>query len=276
MRARMSSKFDLIIVGAGIIGSAIAETMRDHCLRICLIDARPSVGLGASAAAIGGITPQSGEGCLGPLGTVAQHSMDLYPAWLRRISAEVGAEIPVLTTGQLQIAFGSAELERLHDQVMPGSGANGAPVLVLSRDELLAQEPLVSSTATGALLLPAELAIEPSRLMAALRQIMLRDARVTLLLSSTAAGISSDPHGARVTLTDGRELYSDQVVVAAGHSSNALIGFPSAILFPVKGQALEFTPPPGMAHRLRRQCYARIELREGLNNAYGCHVRTDG
>jgi len=94
----------LIIVGGGVIGCSIAERARKRMDRIFIIESAPMLGIGASSAAIGGITPQSGDFCLGPLGAVAQRSRELYPAWLAGICHEAQIEIPVLGTGQLQIA----------------------------------------------------------------------------------------------------------------------------------------------------------------------------
>src|SRR5256885_15197993 len=170
MRRRIvTPSADLIIIGGGIIGCSIAELLRKSMDQIWIVEAAPALGTGASAAAIGGITPQSGDFCLGPLGVVAQRSRNLYPAWLARISQEAQIDIPLLTNGQLQIALDALELTRIHEQIIPKLEAQGVPALPLTRRQLLAEEPLLTKDAKGGLLLPAELAVEPRLLMQALR-----------------------------------------------------------------------------------------------------------
>jgi glycine oxidase len=236
--------------------------------RICLVEAGPALGGGASSAAIGGITPQSGDFCLGPLGLVAERSRDLYPAWLARMSQEAQMDIPVLDTGQLQIALDELELARIHEQILPKLVARRVTAVPLTRQQLLAEEPLLTDDAIGGLLLPAELAIEPRTLMRALSVILLRDERVDVLLSATATQVAVTGDGAEVSMADGTTLRAAHVVVAAGHLSNVLLRLSDQIMFPVKGQALEFATRKAGERRLYHQCYARIDAREGWRTAY--------
>jgi glycine oxidase len=267
----MNRRADLIIIGGGVIGCSIAERTRHDLEHIIVIDAAPELGIEASAAAIGGITPQSGDFCLGPLGAVAQRSRELYPAWLSKISNEAQLEIPVLDTGQLQIAIDATELERFEEEVAPALRSQGAPVESLSKRQLLAEEPLLSTSVLGGLLLPAELAIEPELLMKALRAILLKDDRVHVMPSTTVMGLST---AGEVTLVDGTALSADRVVVAAGHLSDKLLHASGNELYPVKGQALEFAAEP-VGLRPRRQCYARVACLDGHQTPYVV-PRSDG
>jgi glycine oxidase len=271
----MTASADLIIIGGGVIGCSIAERARKRMDHISLIEAAPMLGIGASSAAIGGITPQSGDFCLGPLGAVAQRSRELYPAWLARICHEAQMEIPVLNTGQLQIALDALELARIHEEIMPNLVARGIAALPLTRRQLLAEEPLLANAVLGGLLLPTELAIEPELLMKALRTILLRDERVRVLLSTTAVELTATGDAVQVSLADGTTICAEQVVVAAGHLSNPLLHLPDQVMFPVKGQALEFAAERGGRHRLHRQCYARTPAPDGWRTAYAV-PRQDG
>ncbi|MFD0853621.1 FAD-dependent oxidoreductase, partial [Actinomadura adrarensis] len=84
----MDVPYDLVVVGGGVIGGAVAERMRDSGERICVVEMRPELGRGASSAAIGGINPHLGDHCLGPLGEMAQRSRALFPDWVARIAAK--------------------------------------------------------------------------------------------------------------------------------------------------------------------------------------------
>jgi glycine oxidase len=266
---------DLIIIGGGVIGCSIAEHLRNRMDHILIVEAAPMLGAGASSAAIGGITPQSGDFCLGPLGMVAQRSRDLYPAWLGRISREAQLDIPVLSNGQLQIALDTVELARIHEQIIPALAAQGVPALPLGKRQLSAEEPLLTKAAKGGLLLPAELAIEPQLLMRALRTILRMDERVNVLLSTTATEVRTTGDSVQVSLADGTILNASKAVVAAGHLSNALLRLREEIMFPVKGQALEFAARSAGVRGLRHQCYARMLAMDGWRTAYAV-PRHDG
>ena len=271
----MAPSADVIIIGGGVVGCSIAEILREYMDHIYLIEAAPMLGLGASSAAIGGITPQSGDFCLGPLGIIAERSRDLYPAWLRRISQEAQLEIPVLSTGQLQIALDMPELSRIHEQIIPKLAERGVMAYPLSKRQLLAEEPLVTNDALGGMLLPDELAIEPRLLMQALSGILLSDERVGVLLSTKATEVAAKEEVIEVSLADGTTLCAEKVVVAAGYLSNTLLPLPGEVVFPVKGQALEFAPQRHGGQRLHRQCYARTPAEGGWRTAYAV-PRLDG
>ena len=184
----------------------------------------------------------------------------------------------MLTNGQLQIALDPMELARIHDQIIPKLEAQRVPVLPLTRRQLLAEEPLLTKQAVGGLLLPAELAVEPQLLMQALRTILQGDERIRILLSTTATAVNSSRDSVHVALSDGRTLSAAKVVVAAGYLSNALLHLPEEVMFPVKGQALDFAVPAsrsGRGHRLYHQCYAQTLGMDGWRAAYAV-PRQDG
>ncbi|GAA0360079.1 glycine oxidase ThiO [Actinoallomurus spadix] len=255
-----------IIVGGGIIGCAIAERIRHRFSGVTLVESQSSLGQGASSAAIGGITPQSGDFCLGPVGALAQRSRELYPSWLARIRVESGVDVHVLGTGQLQVATDPGELRRLHGSMLPALTARGVDVVALDAAQVRRAEPALTGDVLGGLLLPDELALEPALLIDGLRAMLRRDPRVDLLLPAEVTEVWSDEHTAGVELRDGRRVFGDVVVVAAGHLSDRLLGFPPNCLFPVKGQAVEFAAPA--AGGLRHQCYALIPVRGQEQGAY--------
>lgn len=271
----MTPSADLIIIGGGVIGCSIAERVREHLDHVLVVEAAPMLGMGASSAAIGGITPQSGDFCLGPLGLIAQRSRELYPAWLSRIGDEAHMDIPVLGTGQLHVALDEPELARMAEEIVPKLTPRGMAVLPLTRRELLAEEPLLSDAVLGGLLFPDELAIEPGHLMRALRRILLGDRRVSVLLSATATDVAITDDGVEVALADGGTLCAAKAVVAAGHLSDVLLHLPGEIMFPVKGQALEFAAEYDGRRRIFRQCYARTPAMDGRRTAYAV-PRHDG
>jgi len=269
----MTSTYDLIVLGGGIIGSSIAEASRGGFSRIVVLD--PCLGLdrNASTAALGGINPQLGDEFLGPLGNMAQRSRDIFPEWLDGISGESGEEIHVLFSGLAQVAPDEIEMARLVDEVLPVLRGRGIEAHVLEGDRLRAREPLLGPRVAGGLLIPQDLAVEPPLVLSALHRLLDRDPRVELRAVGAAAVVSAPTH-AEVLLDDGGVLRAERVVVAAGHRSAALLDLPEGALFPVKGQAVEFAPGAFGRH-LSITCDALVRGPQGAQVAFAL-PRPDG
>lgn len=84
MGPRVPETSDVVIIGGGVIGCAIAHRLAVRGVRTTVVDAGQRLGLGASDAAMGGILTQTEPACLGPLSVVVKRSRDLYPLWLGR------------------------------------------------------------------------------------------------------------------------------------------------------------------------------------------------
>ncbi|MFD0664416.1 NAD(P)/FAD-dependent oxidoreductase [Thermocatellispora tengchongensis] len=124
----MRETCDVTIAGGGIIGCAIAHRLLTEGRRVVMVDRGASLGGAASSAAMGGIITESDELCLGPLHDLAERSRELYPAWLNSIIGLSGIDIPLLSSGALQIALDDEESYRLHEKIVPRWIANGARV----------------------------------------------------------------------------------------------------------------------------------------------------
>ena len=77
--------FDVVVIGAGIVGSAIARTLAGHELSVALLDARDDVGEGTSKA-----------------NTAILHTgFDAKPGTLRRVFEHIGVD-PAFSPGDLE------------------------------------------------------------------------------------------------------------------------------------------------------------------------------
>src|SRR6185295_19322247 len=103
---------DIIVVGAGIVGCAIAHAVARRGASVEIIDERP-VGMGATQASAGVQAPfiEAREGK--PLLDLAVRSLDLYDAFITRVSAASGIMVPYRRTGTLDVAIDDASLEAL-------------------------------------------------------------------------------------------------------------------------------------------------------------------
>ncbi|MCK4798344.1 MAG: NAD(P)/FAD-dependent oxidoreductase, partial [Spirochaetes bacterium] len=141
----VKNKFDIIIIGAGIIGSMIARFLSKYELNILLIEKENDIGTGTSSANSGII--HSGHDPL-PDTLKAEMNTKGNRIW-ENIAKEL--DIPFKLTGSYVVAIGTEELEvvkklyeRAIENFIPG-------IKILKKEELLYKEPKINRQVSGAL-----------------------------------------------------------------------------------------------------------------------------
>lgn len=149
------------VLGAGIIGLAVADELTARGHRVEVVD--PAPGSGASFAAAGMLSP-AGELWYGEPGilTLGRRSADLWPTFAARLG------VPLRTGGTLLAAADHGDLQQVERQVALLEQHGEKPTL-LTRRELLAHEPRLGRIVGGALL-PDDHSVDPRAVLAALRR----------------------------------------------------------------------------------------------------------
>ena len=141
----MSRQYDVAIVGAGVVGCAIARQLARYDLRIALIDAAEDVAMGASRANSAIVHP--GYDC--PPGSVEARMNVLGNALYRQWCDEL--DVPFKRCGSFVIGFGPEDEKVLQDLYDRGV-KNGVPAMTLMPGcEARAMEPALSKDVTMAL-----------------------------------------------------------------------------------------------------------------------------
>ena len=147
------------VLGAGIVGLAVAEELSRRGHRVEVVD--PAPGSGASRAAAGMLSPAGelwhGEAAVHAVGRA---SAELWPAYAARLG------VPVHAAGTLLAAADHGDLQLLDRQVALIRDA-GDDIVELGRRELLAHEPRLGRVVAGALL-PHDHSVDPRAVVAAL------------------------------------------------------------------------------------------------------------
>src|SRR5262245_48454811 len=102
---------DIVIVGAGIVGCAVAYELARRGAAVQVLDERP-VGMGATQASAGILAPYV-EARAGPLLTLTVRSLDLYDAFVTSVSADSGAAIRYRRTGTIDVALSEDAWQRM-------------------------------------------------------------------------------------------------------------------------------------------------------------------
>ncbi|MBB5519623.1 glycine oxidase [Amphiplicatus metriothermophilus] len=241
---------DVAIVGGGVIGLAIAWRLAREGAAPLVVDAgKPS----ASAASAGMLAPsfERGAGALGEaLYAFSAQSLAAWRDFAPALEEESGARIDYRPFGILGVAFDETEARALAGAA-EALRARGASVELLSGAEARALEPALSEYVLAALHAPADGQVDARRLLAALREAVVR--RGGTFLAGEAAAI--EPAGANlvVRLRDGGAVEAGAVVLAAGAAASAIDAGPARPpVFPVKGEALALAEPEGRVRRVIR------------------------
>ena len=117
----MARPSDIIVVGAGIVGCAVAHELASRGASVEIVDERP-VGMGATQASAGVLAPyiEAREGS--PLLDLTVRSLESLRRFVERVTADSGIAVAYRRTGTLDVATNDAELRALqHDR--GGAGA---------------------------------------------------------------------------------------------------------------------------------------------------------
>lgn len=228
---------ELVVLGGGLIGLAVAWRAAQCGLRVQLADPEP--GAGASTAAAGMLAPVT-EAHYGEERLLALNlrSARLYPDFARELEEASGLPAGYDERGTLAVAFDRddravlAETAAFHRRLGLGS-------VPLTGREARALEPRLAPGVQAGLLVERDHQIDNRLLHAAL---LAAAERAGVRIHRSRAQIAVEGGRARgLRLADGTALTADQVVLAAGCWSSSVPGLPPGVLprvRPVRGQIL--------------------------------------
>ncbi|MAE63997.1 MAG: FAD/NAD(P)-binding oxidoreductase [Phycisphaeraceae bacterium] len=231
----MSRRYDVAIVGGGVVGCAIARRLSQFALDIVLIEAESDVGMGTSKAntAIFHTGFDADPGSL-----EAKLLRRSYPL-LRSYCDATGIACEI--NGALMVAWTEEQAERLPD-ISANARANGViDVRLLSPDDVYELEPHLGPGALGGFLVREEGIICPfSPVIAYAREAKRNGA--TFMFNAPVSAAESTPDGHALKAGASR-VEANWVINAAGlHSDDidAHLGMPRFRVTPRKGQLIVF------------------------------------
>ncbi|MBE6427089.1 MAG: NAD(P)/FAD-dependent oxidoreductase [Planctomycetaceae bacterium] len=222
---------DLIIIGAGAIGSAAARTLAQYELDILVLEKESDVGEVTSSANSAIVhsgydpVPGSEKAAMNVRGNL------LYDQMCEEL------DIDMRKIGSLTIATNDEEVEILRGLEERGR-QNGVPVQMLSREETLALEPNLTPEVKLALLAPTAGIVNTFELCVALMENAM-DNGVKLNLNEAVTGIRAIEGGYEVTTN--RAVYQTRAVVnAAGLFSDEINNFVNPVKYEIQPRKGEY------------------------------------
>ncbi len=262
---------DVVVVGAGTVGAAIAYGLAGRNVRVLVLDGGDRDF--RAAVANFGLIWQSGKGIDMPAYETLTHaSVDLWPEFSAELADTTGVDLHYERNGGLTICLGEAEFEQRRAAQMRLHSTRGdrAPDWeLLDRSALATLLPKVQlgPEVTGAGFGKRDGHVNPMRLLAALHAGIVRRGGA-LRGGGTVNAVRSDGKGGFVIDLGVEQVWAARVVIAAGLGSKSLaaqVGLDIPIR-PLRGQILvterlaPFLPLPMSGLRQTREGTVLIGL----------------
>ena len=225
--------YDIVIIGAGVIGGMAARELSRYQLSVCLLEKENDVSCGASRAnsgiVHGGFDPEPGtlKAAMNTAGIPL-----LYEA-----AAQL--QVPCIQNGSLVCAFGPEEEPMVKELYNRGITNGIASMEILSGNEARVLEPELSKEVTMALHIPSAGIISPYDLtIAAVGNAM--DNGVDLERNFKVAGLKAENGEWLICSEDGRIIRSRYVVNCAGGYSDRIAAMAGDDYFTIIPRAGEY------------------------------------
>jgi glycine/D-amino acid oxidase-like deaminating enzyme len=203
----MSDRWDVVIVGAGIVGSACALECASRGLRTAVVEGK-GIGSGATAAGMGHIVVMDDS--------PAQMALTYYSQKLwQGLSTRLPANVEYEACGTLWVAKDEDEMQEVRRKSTQFASV-GISTVILDDQMLADAEPHLRQPLVGALLVPSDAVLyPPSAAGYLLREALSLGAQLysRMALSAQAGGVQ---------LNDGTKLRARRIVNAGGAEAGQL------------------------------------------------------
>ncbi len=206
----MNTSNDVVVVGGGVVGTAIAYFTARSGISCTLLE-KGTIGSGASNAASGVLSPSPGESDYARLG---RRSLELFHEYAPILRDESGVDIELEECGELVLALSEGDVIALQGLTRQ-LAALGADARWLNSDDVTQMEPWVNPAVVGAVHEPDVCRVNNQRISDALAS----------AASRHGASIAQGVEVTSLLIDEGRVLgvntsegpvYAGNVVLAAG------------------------------------------------------------
>ena len=244
----MSSDAEILVIGGGIIGCAVAGELTGRGARVHVLDSR-SVGQGATQASAGMLAPYTEAHESGPLLDLLIRSLDLYDGWIEDVRVRSGVRVEYRRSGSLEVAFDGESAAHLR---RTGATVGAERCAWLDSAGARQLEPALAAAVAGALSVPGHGYVSAPDLTAALARVVAAGGG-RVQTASRAVALDARPGFVDVVLDDGNSIRAEQVVIATGSWTPQLLGLDDEAprqVRPVRGQLLRIRPRAPLLSRV--------------------------
>lgn len=245
--------FDVVIIGAGIVGASVARELSRYNLKVALLEKQNDVSEGStkanSAIVHAGYDPEVGT----LMARLNVRGCELTEKYAEEL------DVPYKKIGSLVVAFSEEEMATIQELYERGN-TNGVPdQRIIRREELVKMEPRIGDQAVGALFSPSAGIVGPWEFCIALTENAVVNG-VELFLNTEVVDIKkeNDEFTIYTANPDLETLKTKYIINAAGIYSDAIMGMVGEREFkikPRKGQYFVLDKSQGpLANHVIFQC----------------------
>ena len=253
---------DVIVLGGGIIGCALAEELARHGQQVVVVE-RGRLGAEASSAAAGILAAQMDIPKPGPFFDLCQAARRMYPRWIEHLERRSGLKTGYHVDGILYLAMTGREEQEMECRAK-WQRRLGLPVERWSRNDVRKHEPAVDGRVRRGFHFPTEAQVDNVLLMQALAKAAAA-AGVRVLEETPVRRVLIEQGCVRGVQLSERVLHAPVVVNCLGSWADMDGAFPVRLpVEPARGQMLAFSGPRRLVRRavMSEQAYV-VQRRDG-------------
>jgi len=230
---------DVVVIGAGAVGLAIAEELSRRQVKVTVFERQPQVGSEASWAAAG-ILDASGSDDPDPLWPLIRLGYPLAVEAIRRLEAMTGMALGFEVCGMLSVAI-TEEDERAFEREYDRACETGLEVERFHPNQIRQMEPAVDAPVRWGLWWPQVAKVDTTQLGSAYRMVIERQGGTIVCGQPIRRILAEKDRVVGVEVSDGRVVAADWVVNAAGAWAGSDFSIPFKVpVVPARGQIIQF------------------------------------
>ena len=238
----MTNFDDVVIIGGGVCGCALARELAARNLRVTVIE-RDGVGAHASGKSWGGLYPASGAGIPGPVAAPARRSFQLHQELYGVLKEQSGIDYQLRPVESISLARDESELSDLESESarLTKAGFKGE---LLNPDQIRELEPQVTPDIAGGLLQGPQMELDSHDFTRALAG-SARHLGARFITGNATSVNSSNGRVEGVVMESGESLSAGLIVMATGPWSGRteIEGAPEFPMKPIKGEIVRIKLP---------------------------------
>jgi len=224
--------YDVVIIGAGVVGSSIARELSKYKLKTAVLEKEAEPAFGVSKSNSGIIHP----GTQNPVGSLKGKLCVQGNLLIRKISKELGIDFKEV--GELIVVFDQSRIPELEKIKMDAESLGVKGLRIVDRKWLSVNEPNLSCNVQAALYAPTAGIISPYRLVYDLLENAVRNG-VELHVLSEVTGIRYTGANNFEVITSNKTFNTRYVINCAGLSADdisAMVNVTDFRISPRKGE----------------------------------------
>lgn len=232
----MTAKFDLIVVGGGILGTFHAYHALKKGLKVALIEKNSSP-QGATVRNFGQVVPSGMDLKWQNFG---RESLSIY----KELQEET--DLTVRENGSVYIASNDEEMQLIHELHQINKDNNYESVMLSKNDCIKKFDGLRSDYCKGGLFFPQEISVDSGEMIIKLHQLLKEKLNLEIFYNTTVVEINEN-NGCTCVTSEGNSFNSAKVIICGGHEFKTLYPkvFNESDLVVTKLQMLQ-TKPQGI------------------------------